>query len=326
MGKHKKSSESHKHKHKRKHSKHDKDDKKTDKSANKQHKINDPATENKSISHGNDSGSESEKELVIDDGSETHTKSIDAEETLKLEDIASEKDLNSSAESKLSQDHKSEGITNDQEINIESESPEKTDISSLSNTEYKKLDKAHKLSLEADEVLAKLKLFTEMPQEPVVAEPEILIVAEQKLVKEKKPLSPPVKRDKPKERHKKHRLSLSSKSKEHKKDKPNKEKEKQKPKEEKTGKKTEKLDVAGLVVKLLMPYYKNKHISNRDLFKITARHIVHQLLAIQITGEFSSPFVAYTLFHSWAMASHSLVDLDFLERRLPPTCFVYIYL
>ncbi|XP_069356520.1 uncharacterized protein [Maniola hyperantus] len=48
-------------------------------------------------------------------------------------------------------------------------------------------------------------------------------------------------------------------------------------------KKTEKLDVAGLVVKLLMPYYKKKKINSRELFKITARHIVHQLLAIQVT-------------------------------------------
>ncbi|XP_059046424.1 ATP-dependent DNA helicase Q5-like [Achroia grisella] len=50
-------------------------------------------------------------------------------------------------------------------------------------------------------------------------------------------------------------------------------------------KKAEKVDLAGLVVKLLMPYYKKKKISSRDLFKITARHIVHQLLAIQVTEE-----------------------------------------
>ncbi|XP_045494589.1 ATP-dependent DNA helicase Q5-like [Colias croceus] len=49
--------------------------------------------------------------------------------------------------------------------------------------------------------------------------------------------------------------------------------------------KSEKVDVAGLVVKLLMPYYKKKKINNRDLFKVTARHIVHQLLAIQVTEE-----------------------------------------
>ncbi|CAB3223491.1 unnamed protein product [Arctia plantaginis] len=40
-----------------------------------------------------------------------------------------------------------------------------------------------------------------------------------------------------------------------------------------------------MVVKLLMPYYKKKKISSRDLFKTTARHIVHQLLAIQVTEE-----------------------------------------
>ncbi|XP_052756214.1 ATP-dependent DNA helicase Q5-like isoform X2 [Galleria mellonella] len=47
--------------------------------------------------------------------------------------------------------------------------------------------------------------------------------------------------------------------------------------------KAEKVDLAELVVKLLMPYYKKKKINSRDLFKITARHIVHQLLAIQVT-------------------------------------------
>ncbi|KAM3964263.1 recQ5 helicase [Aphomia sociella] len=57
---------------------------------------------------------------------------------------------------------------------------------------------------------------------------------------------------------------------------------KKNPKKEK---KAEKVDLAELVVKLLMPYYKKKKINSRDLFKITARHIVHQLLAIQVTEE-----------------------------------------
>ncbi|XP_038214428.1 ATP-dependent DNA helicase Q5 [Zerene cesonia] len=61
-------------------------------------------------------------------------------------------------------------------------------------------------------------------------------------------------------------------------------KHERKHKEEKK-QKSEKVDVAGLVVKLLMPYYKKKKIDNRDLFKVTARHIVHQLLAIQVTEE-----------------------------------------
>lgn len=44
-----------------------------------------------------------------------------------------------------------------------------------------------------------------------------------------------------------------------------------------------KAEMALLVVKLLMPFYKMKKISSRDLFKVTARHIVHKLMNIKVT-------------------------------------------
>lgn len=289
-------SQKHKHKHKSRHSNHDKEDKKADKSERKEKikKSKSPAAENKATLLGNVSESDSEKELVIDDGSESHVKSTDAEESCNLEDNDNDnKDLNNSTESKTSVENQND--KSGQETNTESDKtlPESSKSSLLSNIDYKKLDKAHKLSLEADEVLAKLKLFAEMPQEPIII-PETIKLIEETPEKDKKPLSPsPAISDKTKGNHKKHRLSLSGKSKEHKMIKPDKdvkihkekERHKHRHKEENTGKKTEKLDVAGLVVKLLMPYYKKKHINSRDLFKITARHIVHQLLAIQVTGK-----------------------------------------
>ncbi|KOB74656.1 DNA helicase recq5 [Operophtera brumata] len=280
-------SQTHKHKHKSRHSNRDKEDKKPDKSGTKEEiqKSESPAAENKTTVLGYVSESDSEKELVIDDGSESHVKSIDAEETLKLEDIESDdKDVNSSTESKNSTEKENDKAG--QETNTESDTtlPDSNKSKFVSNIDYNKLDKAHKLSLEADEVLAKLKAFAEMPQEPIII-PETVKTIEKTAEKDRKPLSSsPVISDKTNENHKKHRLSLSGKSKEHKKIKLDKERHKRRHKEEKTGRKTEKLDVASLVVKLLMPYYKKKHISSRDLFKITARHIVHQLLAIQVTG------------------------------------------
>lgn len=285
------------HKPKRKHSKHDKEYKKAEKTEmrEKEEKQNKSSiTENKITLFGNDLESDSEKELVVDDESESHVKSTDPEETFKLEDTESKIiDLNSSTESKTSLEEKNYDEKSVPETSSETDITisENNKSGLLSSSNYKKLDKAHKLSLEAEEVLAKLKQFAETPQEPLIVTEPVKVV-ELKLEKTKKPLSPsPIKIDKAKENPKKHRLSLSSKPRDHKKNKLDKDgkfhKEKERHKHrhiEKTEKKTEKLDVAGLVVKLLMPYYKNKHISSRDLFKITARHIVHQLLAIQVTG------------------------------------------
>lgn len=288
-----KSTESPNHKHKKKHSKHCKEDKKADKSEEKERREakrnKSPTAENKTTLFGDGSDSESEKELVIDDGSESHIQGTAVEERFKLEEKQL-KDLSSSIESNISEDKKNQDEISNQKINFELDktSPENNKCALSSSVDYKKLDKAHKLSIEADEVLAKLKQFAELPQEPIVI-PEPVKSMEENPVKIRKSLSSSfVKIDKTK----KHRQILSSKLKEHKKNKldkdvkshKEKERHKHKHKEEKTEKKAEKLDVAGLVVKLLMPYYKKKHISSRDLFKITARHIVHQLLAIEVTG------------------------------------------
>ncbi|XP_023950860.1 ATP-dependent DNA helicase Q5 [Bicyclus anynana] len=75
-------------------------------------------------------------------------------------------------------------------------------------------------------------------------------------------------------------------------------------------KKTEKVDVAGLVVKLLMPYYKKKKINSRDLFKITARHIVHQLLAIQVTEEAAINMLLKKAFSSKDLIIENESDLE----------------
>ncbi|XP_045768785.1 serine-rich adhesin for platelets-like isoform X2 [Maniola jurtina] len=75
-------------------------------------------------------------------------------------------------------------------------------------------------------------------------------------------------------------------------------------------KKTEKLDVAGLVVKLLMPYYKKKKINSRELFKITARHIVHQLLAIQVTEEAAINMLLKKAFSSKELIIENESDLE----------------
>lgn len=105
--------------------------------------------------------------------------------------------------------------------------------------------KADKLTAAADKVLDYLKTFNSSIEIPVV--PEVKTDPVEKSVKEEKC-------------------------------------KKVKPRKEKV-QKAEKVDVAGLVVKLLMPFYKKRRINSRELFKVTARHIVHQLLAIQMTEE-----------------------------------------
>lgn len=160
------------------------------------------------------------------------------------------------------------------------------------------LNKARKLSLEADAVLQTLQMLKDLPPEPVpeaVKEPDTGNNLAQVTT-----TSPSPSKHKDKYRNvSKHKLSVSKKVKEEKKSKDEKsEKRHHKDKhnckgdlnknKEITTKKAEKVDLAGLVVKLLMPYYKKKKISSRDLFKTTARHIVHQLLAIQVTGMLES--------------------------------------
>lgn len=222
------------------------------------------------------SDSDSEKELVIDDGTESHTNNNEAEGLISKNTSHSSNDTNNSS------------------VDIDTDDAEhKNDSSEINGpppieVDDSKLDKALRLSKEADKVLQALKQFSEMPPEPVVVE---------KPPDEAKPplLEPTVTSQSPSKHKpivdKKSKLSLKNKSKERHniKDKTKKSDklkvEKKKVKEEVVAKKTEKVDVAGLVVKSLMPYYKSKQINSRDLFKVTARHIVHQLLAIQVTGK-----------------------------------------
>lgn len=153
----------------------------------------------------------------------------------------------------------------------------------------KSFNKAQQLSLEADKVLQELKQFSEIKPEPVIEE---TISIKDKTLDSKSSVLISKSPNGPKEKEKAKPINIPDKQKEpnlskkehttHK----NKIKHVSKGKESKSReKKAEKVDVASLVVKLLMPYYKKKKISNRDLFKITARHIVHQLLAIQVTGK-----------------------------------------
>lgn len=161
------------------------------------------------------------------------------------------------------------------------------------------MNKAYKLSLEADKVLKELKHFSEIKVYP---ELDQTIPDDTKICDSKNAvmvLKSPTKHG-TKYKHETNEKDNLKKSddikhtkmhKDGKKEYVNKEKSKtkhifkEKDSTKYKEKKAEKLDVASLVVKLLMPYYKKKKISNRDLFKITARHIVHQLLAIQVTGK-----------------------------------------
>ncbi|CAD0199833.1 unnamed protein product [Chrysodeixis includens] len=245
---------------------------------------------------GNVSDSESENELVIDDKCEEEPVNKSAEDTLILNDI------------------KDEQISQDTINSIESKMDSETSVDNNSNslfdplqgeTDDSNLNKARKLSLEADAVMQKLMMFKDVPSEPAAVDdaPEI----ESLLPVTSKPPPSPV-NDKLKDSKDKlkivakHKLSLSKKVKEekatkegstkkeehkkpHSSDSKHKSKRSSKKAEGTATNKAEKVDLASLVVKLLMPYYKKKKISSRDLFKTTARHIVHQLLAIQVTEE-----------------------------------------
>ncbi|XP_073949302.1 uncharacterized protein [Choristoneura fumiferana] len=240
--------------------------KKTENSQVKVDEVEEPVKNHQTPTQKNNLDSESENELVIDEN---------------MNSCSESKEANSSANT---QDH-----SNNSSAATISSNP------IIQEEEDVKLDKAHQLSKEADKVLQALKMFAENPPEPVV-------VAEKpaKVETPAKESSDSTKTSRTHHKHKsdhhhhhsKDRSKLSlSRSKEHR---HNKERHKEKvsdPDKEKSDKKVvkeekkEKVDLAGLVVKLLMPYYKKKKIDNRDLFKITARHIVHQLIAIQVTEE-----------------------------------------
>lgn len=259
------------------------------KESNKQnHKKHDISTESTSLFHQSDE--ESEKELVIDDGTDLKI-SKSAEDTLIISDIQTDQVETNT----INSDH----MKNDNDTSLQ-------DNKSSSSLDHMRSDdanynKARKLSLEADAVLQQLQMFKDLP--PESAPPEIMPDIEQieALVTIKSSPIPSKHKDKDKHHHMtKNKLSLGKKikderktkegkSEKHKTDKTHRKESKHRSKNdannEPTTKKTEKVDLAGLVVKLLMPYYKKKKISSRDLFKTTARHIVHQLLAIQVTGK-----------------------------------------
>ncbi|XP_004925527.1 ATP-dependent DNA helicase Q5 [Bombyx mandarina] len=225
------------------------------------------------------SDSESEKELVIDLPNDSLVNDNDGNDTaveLSRHESATDKNIS-------------------EELNF---------VEGPMDTDDVELSKAYKLSKEADKVLESLKQFADLPPKPVVSEVGTGVQQNDGTTKNK-PISPERHPKKDKHHHKhdhKHRKTLSSKQEDnakvneklkkkdeilqHKEKDIRKEKWKHKKKSnEPSTNKAEKVDVASLVVKLLMPYYKKKRISSRDLFKITARHIVHQLLAIQVTEE-----------------------------------------
>ncbi|PZC82741.1 hypothetical protein B5X24_HaOG209839 [Helicoverpa armigera] len=278
-----------------------KDRDKGDHKKKKKSKVNDSAKESnqqstkkqdtsaESASLFGQSDDESEKELVIDDGTDL-TVNKSGEETLIISDTKNDQNTSDSIESKNDRDTSSD--ENKQSFSSDSLLVEGDDAN---------LNKARKLSLEADAVLQKLQMFKDLPPEPEPVEKQLDIDTTQEILSIKSSPSPSKHKDKSLNVSK-HKLSLSKKSKDerksregksdkHRSEKPHRKESKHKSKSdankknETTTKKAEKVDLAGLVVKLLMPYYKKKKISSRDLFKTTARHIVHQLLAIQVTEE-----------------------------------------
>ncbi|XP_028174409.1 ATP-dependent DNA helicase Q5-like [Ostrinia furnacalis] len=226
------------------------------------------------------SDSESEKELVIDiESHETENKLKNSVESRNSKHKKQFKEPGLDADMAIDDDEKE--IANPP---VSNKTSIESNNSSALSVDDPELNKALKLSEEADKVLLSLKKFAEKPPEPIVVETPKTEKKSSPSISQ--PLSP-TKHDKSKskESSSKHKsLSLKKSKDKHKHEKRSSKNKVDNSKETST-RKTEKVDVAGLVVKLLMPYYKNKKISSRDLFKITARHIVHQLLAIQITEE-----------------------------------------
>ncbi|KAL4715344.1 hypothetical protein ACJJTC_015115 [Scirpophaga incertulas] len=248
----------------------------------------------------NASGNESERVIVIDEGpgplqlqpeSQLKYSILNKEVTSELKRIEFPEQVAKS--NRVIKEYKK----NLKQSNLELKASDKHDNSfdtdsSLQNMEVDdaELDKAHKLSEQADLVLESLKRFSEQSQNPLIVEKPEAKEASSKLHNTsqlKHTLVSSSKRENQNQQSPQNRVSISLKKTQGKEERLKKRNEaKVKMKEEVIAKrKAEKDDLAGLVVKLLMPYYKRKKISSRDLFKITARHIVHQLLAIQVTEE-----------------------------------------
>ncbi|VVD04597.1 unnamed protein product [Leptidea sinapis] len=233
------------------------------------------------------SGSDSERELMIDENNAVES-SGDLDETFSVSNTTNVKihdDSNSLI--KNSKDGKILDYDDNACHNILKKSRDPLCKTSINKD---------KLSEEADKVLKELQQFSEIKSCPEPDRPnnqtDVNNLESIKNTSNSNPISPKVSSVKQSPKKDLSPKMLKDKlAKEHLKEKAVREhKHSSKAKHHKHGKvikkdKREKVDVAGLVVKLLMPYYKKKRISNRDLFKTTARHIVHQLLALQVTEE-----------------------------------------
>ncbi|XP_047509764.1 ATP-dependent helicase SGS1-like [Pieris napi] len=228
----------------------------------------------------------SEKELVINESKCTEANPNAADETLVLD----KEQENQTASSSRQRDDITEVIEEEKNTDHNEETVSNKECSTsgiVTKFDDKSLTEAHKLSVEADKVLKELQQFAELKPEPALPE-----IKEEKLATSETKSSFEITSNKSKSPQKSSKsqknIEISIKKPEDRHKSRTNEREKAVTKhhtKRKKEKKTEKVDVAGLVVKLLMPYYKKNKISNRELFKITARHIVHQLLAIQVTEE-----------------------------------------
>lgn len=232
-----------------------------------------------------ESDSESEKELVIDDTINEETINDDAVNENEINEENSHDEANSKEKNNLNESVSSEPFEMD-----DSDNEERHKANNLSAAADEMLDylKSFQNNLETDTIVSKEKdiEINKTDEADVKINNANETKSENKTNDECKTEDNAVsKKKKEKERRKeKYKSVLDIKPEKYEKKKVHIEYTKEK-KEKKKAKKSEKVDVAGLVVRLLMPYYKNQKISSRELFKVTARHIVHQLLAIQMTGK-----------------------------------------
>ncbi|XP_050346962.1 ATP-dependent DNA helicase Q5-like isoform X1 [Nymphalis io] len=267
---------------------HRSEDKKTEKSkterSKKKHK-----RKKSTILHENDEKSSENNDSTGKDSAFEETLILDDTTNLCTESQINQNNINSKSEEYIDSRDSFDSINED---------TNSKDVNSVKFVDEKSIVKAHKLSLEADKVLQELKHFSEIKPEPEIKAPIIVAAVDDTKVCESKSTvvitKSPTKHG-TKEKHEPKasndlkciKTHIKPEKKEHSRNKEKRDKDVSKKRDHSKHKerKAEKVDVASLVVKLLMPYYKKKKISNRDLFKITARHIVHQLLAIQVTEE-----------------------------------------
>ncbi|CAK1540519.1 unnamed protein product [Leptosia nina] len=239
-----------------------------------------------------ESSLDSEKELVIDETDCVDNTSSPFDETLVIANTSKEsiKTVNLKNEIPETIDTKvvHDEIAKPNCINI---LPGDNTSDKTIHIDDKSLSEAHKLSVEADKVLRELQQFAEVkPESQELPIKDTSVIAKNNDSVANKPLLESSSKSKNSTSQKDINITIKKSGETRKRDITSKGKSKNEltthhRKRKKSKDKSEKVDVAGLVVKLLMPYYKKNKISNRDLFKITARHIVHQLLAIQVTEE-----------------------------------------